>query len=275
MKRAALLLCLCCPCVVSPVGRAEAQQTAPAFDVVSIKPNDGSQPGGGIRTLPDGTLMMTNQPIRSILARAAPVPVREVIGYPDWVERERYDVVARPPAGATAEQRAAMWQALFADRMKLRAHVEEREQDTYALVVASSDGRLGPDLMPSTLDCAPRAPGAPPPPPPDFSSPDAYRTRCGAMFGGGSVVAGSLTMDSFVRSLSSMVGRLVNNRTRLEGGYTFTLRYAPRDGAPSTDPADPPDISTALQEQLGLKLQPETSTVPVLVIDHIERPTEN
>ena len=271
MKWIALLLCVL---VVSGVERPEAQ-TAAEFDVVSIKKNDGSQPGGGMRTLPDGTLMMTNQPIRSILASAAPVPVREVIGYPDWVVRERYDVIAKPPAGATREQRTAMWQALFAERLKLRAHVEEREQDTYALVVARSDGRLGPELMASTLDCAPRALGTPPPPPPDFSSPDAYRTRCGAMFSGGTIVAGSLTMDSFVRSLGSMVGRVVNDRTELEGGYAFTLRYAPTDAAQSTDPADPPQIFTALEEQLGLKLRPETSKVPVLVIDHIERPTEN
>ena len=271
MKRTALLLC---SLIVSGVPGALGQ-SAPEFEVVSIKKNNGSQPGGGMRTSPDGTLMMTNQPIRSILTTAAPVPVRDVIGYPDWVITERYDVIAKPPAGATPEQRAAMWQAAFAERMKLRAHVEEREQDTYALVVARSDGRLGPELMRSTLDCAPRAAGAPPPPPPDVTSPDAYRTRCGAMFSGSTIVAGSLAMDSFVRTLGSMVGRLVNNRTGLEGGYSFTLRYAPRDAPPSADPADPPDIFTALQEQLGLKLQPEKSKVPVFVIDHIERPTEN
>src|SRR5690349_3040066 len=78
------------------------------FDVVSIKKNDGSIPAGGIRNLPDGTLIMTNHPIRSILGYAAPIPVRDVVGYPDWVDSDQYDVTAKPPAGASRAQRATL-----------------------------------------------------------------------------------------------------------------------------------------------------------------------
>jgi uncharacterized protein (TIGR03435 family) len=92
---------------------------------------------------------MTNGAIRQFITLAAAVPVREVRGLPDWAEDERYDVTARPPAGSTREQRSDMWRTLFAERMKLVAHIEEHERDTFALVVARSDGRLGPQLKKS------------------------------------------------------------------------------------------------------------------------------
>ena len=144
-----------------------AQTSAPArplqFDVVSIKRSAPDATSGGIRRLPDGTLVMTNQPIRGIIMSASPVPTREVVGAPDWVNTERYDVTAKPPAGTTREQRAEMMRNMFAERMMLLGHVEQRERNTFALVVARSDGRLGPQLKPSTLDCTagPRT-GAPP-----------------------------------------------------------------------------------------------------------------
>ena len=250
---------------------------SPRYDVVSIKRHDQLEASGGMRTLPDGTLVMTNQPIRSILAGAAPVPVRDVIGYPSWVTTERYDVTLKPPAGSTPAQREQMRRTMFAERMKLVAHVEEREQTTFALVVARSDGKLGPSLKPATIDCGPRPPGSPARPqeaPPDPTKPYDYSARCGGSFGTG-IIAGTMPLDNLVGSLSGQAGGLVNNRTGLLGSYTFTLKYAPRGTPPSADPADPPDFVTALQEQLGLKLQPEKTMVPVLVIDHIERPTEN
>jgi uncharacterized protein (TIGR03435 family) len=247
------------------------------FDVVSIKKSDPGNTSGGIRSLPDGTMLMTNQPMASIIAGAAPVPVRGVVGYPDWVDGERYDVTVKPPAGAGREQRAAMMQQMFATRMKMTAHVEQREQTTFALVVARADGRLGPELKPSSLDCSPRPPGSPPPPPPpplDPTRPPDYSVRCGATFGPGEF-SGTMILDSLVLSLSGQAGGLVNNRTNLKGTSPFKLKYALGNGQPSTDPADPPEFATALQEQLGLKLQPEKTMVPVLVVDHIERPTEN
>jgi uncharacterized protein (TIGR03435 family) len=161
--------------------------------------------------------------------------------------------------------------------MNLMAHVEEREQTTFALVLARSDGRLGPELKPSTLDCTPRPAGSPPSPPPPPAEPDKpadYSARCGGMFGGG-VITGTMTLDMLVPSLSSQAGGLVNNRTGLQGTYTFTLKYSTGDALAPSDPAGPPEFRTALREQLGLKLEPEKTMVPVLVIDRIERPTEN
>jgi uncharacterized protein (TIGR03435 family) len=138
------------------------------FDVVSIKRNTSANPGGSARTLPDGTDVLVNQPIRSILLGASPVQTREVEGMPDWVTTERYDITLKsPPGGANrasqagAAERRQMMRAMFADRMKLVAHVEQRERDVYSLVLARSDGKLGPELKPSTLDCSPPPRGTP------------------------------------------------------------------------------------------------------------------
>jgi uncharacterized protein (TIGR03435 family) len=253
------------------------------FEVVSIKRNTTVGSGGGIRTLPDGTFIMTNQPIRSILMSASPVPVRDIEGAPDWVNVDRYDVTAKPPAGATRAQFGEMMRHMFFERMQLQAHVEQRERDTFALVVARSDGRLGPQLKPSVLDCSPRPPGTAPEREPSFDPKDAS-ARCGGTFGPGVIVSGGITMEQLVLSLGGLAGRQVNNRTGLQGWYALTLRFASSRaaGAPPDSVAniigahdDVPDFFTALQEQLGLKLESEKSQVPVFVVDQIERPTEN
>src|SRR3989442_1438113 len=105
MSRCAWLLTLMIAVLITA---ARAQSPAGAqFDVVSIKPHKSEiNFGGGMRTLPDGTFMMTNQPIRSIILGASTVPVREVLGLPNWANTEGYDIVAKPPAGSSREQRA-------------------------------------------------------------------------------------------------------------------------------------------------------------------------
>src|ERR1700681_3207172 len=93
--------------------RVQLRAQSPAsvqFDVVSIKRVDELRPGGGLRTLPDGTVMMMNQPLGTLVGAASPVPVRDVVGMPDWMMRERYDVTAKPPAGFTREQLTHMFQ---------------------------------------------------------------------------------------------------------------------------------------------------------------------
>jgi uncharacterized protein (TIGR03435 family) len=117
--------------------------------------------------LPDGTQRMTNMPIRNFILAAAPVPTREVIGLPDWATTERYDVELKPPPGSTSAQRREMMRAMFADRMKLVAHIEQQERDVYSLVLARADGKLGPELKRSSLDCGPPPPGTPLPQPPN------------------------------------------------------------------------------------------------------------
>lgn len=254
-------------------GQLAAQELA-QFEVVSIKRHVTLEANGGIQTLPDGTQIMINQAIASIIRGAASVPVREVVGAPDWVNTERYDVTTKPPAGSTPAQRREMARRMFIDRMKFVGHVEERERETFALVLARSDGRLGPNLKPSTLDCSPR-PAAPPGPLP--APPLDVRNSCGMMMSQTSIVSGGITMDRLVVSLGGLAGGLINDRTGLKGPYALELNYSPDGLAAGGDRAagDLPPFLTALQDQLGLKLQREKTMVPVLVVDSIERPSEN
>jgi uncharacterized protein (TIGR03435 family) len=232
------------------------------FDVVSIKPNTSDTRAGGGRELPDGTRMFTNRTIATIVAGAASQPVFEVIGLPDWAKTEHYDIIAKPPPDShpTREQRAEMMRNLFVERFRLIAHVEERERHGFALVIARSDGRLGPQLSKSKLDCA----GADGP-------------QCGVRMGAGTIEYKGERIDGLARAIDGVAGGPVTNRTGLDGFYDLTLRYSARglNADVATPPDDTPSIFTALQEQLGLKLVPEQTKVKIFVIDHIERPTPN
>jgi uncharacterized protein (TIGR03435 family) len=249
------------------------------FEIVSIKRNTSGNTGNSGRTLPDGTQMMTNSPIRAFIMGASPVPAEEVIGLPDWALTERYDVALKPPAGYARDQRGEMMRNMFADRMKLVAHIEEREREGFALVLARRDGKLGPQLKLSTLDCRSSARGgAPQAPPPANATLDDFLSFCGARMGVTGMAFGSTTLDAFAAGLKGLAGGPVINRTGLQGNYGIKLTYTAPNLTPDPRPAspdDPPDFFVALQEQLGLKLQREKMKVKVFVIDHIERPTEN
>jgi uncharacterized protein (TIGR03435 family) len=278
--------------VISGFAPVSAQVTTPVpngptFDVVSIKRVHELRQTGGMRILPDGTVMMMNGPIGSLVNAASPVPItpRDILGGPDWLWRDNYDVTVKPPEGLTraqlTEMMPMMWRAMFADRMKLVAHIEHREKDAYALVLARSDGRLGPELKPSTLDCTPGPDATPPPPPAGPPSLQDRQNRCGLSMSPGLFVSGGVTLDQFARRISGIAGGEVDNRTGLMGLYSIKLNFsAQRGGGAAPDPNaavdDAPDIFTALQEQLGLKLQRgEKKSTPVFVIDQIERPSEN
>ena len=135
-----------------------AQATEVSFDVVSIKRHtDTTRPefGSNVTQRPDGGFTMLNIPLGTLISRAYPpaVPI-DMVGLPDWVMRERYDVSATSTlTRPSQDQQTAMLRAMLADRCKLVAHVENREQPVYDLVVARSDGKLGPNLQPSEVDC--------------------------------------------------------------------------------------------------------------------------
>jgi len=258
----------------------QAQSTGKVeFEVVSIKRNSSGNRGNSGRTLPDGTQMMINSPIRTFIMGVSPVPVDEVIGLPDWALTERYDIALKPPTGYARAQHGEMMRNMFADRMKLVSHIDEREREGFALVVARRDGKLGPQLKLSTLDCGARArAGAPPAPPPPDATLDEFLSFCGARVGRTGMAFGYTTLDTLAADLKGLAGAPVINRTGLQGYYALKLTYTQPDLSPEPRPASPddaPDLFTALEEQLGLKLQREKMKVNVLVIDHIERPTEN
>jgi len=165
-----------------------------------------------------------------------------------------------------------MLRTLLAERMKLVAHYETREQPGYALVFARPDKTLGPGIKPSSLKCADSA--APPPVAP--SEPVDPKTvslrRCGAIWvEGDSALSGGATLTDLGRLLTSAAGRPITNATGLTGYFEFTLRYQRRP-IPIAD-SSAGTVFTAVQEQLGLKLESAPIQGRILVIDSVERPT--
>src|SRR5262245_47385825 len=189
------------------------------FDVVSIKLNKSGAIGGSGQTLPDGTQRFINRPIATIVAAAAPGPVDEVARerLPQWVLSERYDIIAKPAPDShpTRQQRDEMMRNLLIERLKATGHIEEIDREGFALVLARSDGKLGPQLIKSTLDCAqPPNPNAPRP----MSVAD-IKKSCATRIGMGSIESGGITMDTLAQSLRGQGEGIVTNRTGLEGYY--------------------------------------------------------
>jgi uncharacterized protein (TIGR03435 family) len=252
------------------------------FDVASVKPNKTGDGRVMIGIQPGGRLNATNVPLRMLLRQAFNIQEFQIIGGPDWLGSDRFDVIAKGPDGEfNADLMRPMLRALLVERFKLAYHNESREMPIYALVKARADGRLGPNLMPASVDCAAmrgRRGGGPAPAPPQ----PGQKMECGFMIGPGRMNVGGMPMANLAQALSPLVGRIVLDKTELTGNYDFELTYAPEalgpggppllNGAPP--PVDPnaPTLFTALQEQLGLKLDSQRGPVEVIVIDHVEQP---
>jgi uncharacterized protein (TIGR03435 family) len=267
-----------------PVQAAPQATEQPAFEVASVKPNKGDGPTES-GTQPGGRLTMVNVPLRFLIRSAYQVQDDQIVEAPGWIAAEHFDVLAKapgeipPPTPARPGPLPLMMRSLLAERFKLAVHRETREFPAYALRLARRDGRLGAQLRPSTVDCAALAAtrGAGTPPPVGNGRP-----QCGIRAAGGQMMAGGMPLSQLTTLLSSMVQRVVIDKTGLNGNFDFELKWTPDrvpSGAPSGIPAerandpDAPSIFTALQEQLGLRLESTTNLVEVLVIDHVERPT--
>jgi uncharacterized protein (TIGR03435 family) len=281
---------------IEPRVRAQSPQTpAPAFEVASIKLNNSGDGRVMMQQQPGGRFTATNIPLRLLIRNAYQLQDFQIVGAPSWINSERYDIVAKAEDGTPPETPSLdrtgpsriqlMIRSLLAERFQLVAHDETRELPIYALVVARSDGKLGPDLKKSEVDCnavfaAGRGRGMPPPPGPPQPG---ERPQCGIRIGMGNLAMGGAPLPQFANSLAMFVGRTVQDKTGLTGNYDVTLTWTPDQmpqrppGAPEPPPADPngPSIFTALQEQLGLKLDSQKGPVTVLVIDRVERPKEN
>jgi uncharacterized protein (TIGR03435 family) len=186
---------------------------------------------------------------------------------------QRYDLIVQPAAGSTPEQLQTMWRNMFETRMKLAAHYETVQEQVFALVNTTKDGSVPRKLIRSNVDCGtPRAPNteqlAPPQRLPNGATP------CGLMLNANSLLSGGITMVQLAQSIRGAVGGLVLDRTGLEGRYVFSLTYNPASVAPGTQ-SELPSIFSAVQEQLGLRLETQKSDVQILVIDHAEPPSEN
>lgn len=260
------------------------------FETVSIKRN--SDFGTPLTRLVDRGLTYTNVTVRSLLLVAYGPPngvrwLHQIDNAPGWVDSSRFDILATAPVGATRFQEGGMLQSLLADRFKLVAHLGSKELPVYALVLARQDGRPGPRLTPSRIDCRFK---------PGESS------ACGLYGTGGRLMGRGITMAQLVGNLAGHLAagsrirfdRPVIDLTGLSGAFDFTLEWTPDPVAreilwpsqaaarlseyrPYAFPLEStaPTFLKALQEQLGLTLDSRLAPQRVLVIDRIEPPTEN
>jgi uncharacterized protein (TIGR03435 family) len=248
-----------------------------SFEVASIKPNNSGRPFT-LTNLRGGTYTSTSVTLQTLIAIAYNRRQPQLVGGPGWIATDRYDVIATAPAGTapTLESVRPMLRALLEDRFALATHSETRDLPVYHLVLARSDRALGPRLVKAEMDCRSgrgstmtpeqvRALGAALLGPlPERAQPCTTRSAQGRM------LMGNGLFENFFSSLQSAVDRPIIDQTGLAGQYNVDLEWAAQPDDPSK-----PSIFTALQEQLGLKLESARGPVDVLVIDRAEKPTPN
>lgn len=258
--------------LVTAVASVAAQDSV--IEVVSIKPTPPGTAGGSFGNRPGGGIVTVNMPMSSLISLAYQLPnSTNIEGAPDWFQRQGFDVNAKYTGRLTPEQTRAAWQAVFADRFKLKARIETREVAAFNVVLDRPERGVPQGLTKIDVDCAARNDafrrGETPP---DLKLLPSGITPCGASYRGSTITSGGMPISQFVWSIQNGLGRILIDKTGLEGNYAFTISSAPsRPGAPNPD--NLPDMVTALKEQLGLKLEPTRTTTEYLVIEHIERPT--
>lgn len=282
---------------------AAAQVPAPVdpearFDVASIRPasfEDLAVSGAsGLRMLPNG-ISARFSTVRMLILAAYQLRDYQVISGPAWMNSDRFDISARAKGEITPAVGRQMLINLLADRFKLRVRTETRRADVYALTLANADGRLGPQLKRTSAECEAtleaRKNGTAPPAAPNFEL-IRKQTVCGMTMGSSSANGarvtsmGAMPLERLLSQISTELGGPVVDRTGLTGLFDMIFEYAstrpqlqtsPTVTAPdlSKDAAPPPTLRDALREQLGLKLETEEGPLEVLVIDSVERPSEN
>jgi uncharacterized protein (TIGR03435 family) len=259
---------------LAPAPTQTARPAQPlAFDVVSIKQNKSDGGGGLGRSTPDGDVNI-NSLLAYQIGPAYGVEPDNIYGLPDWAKNNRYDIQTKVAAEDIEAYRKLhrsehrrMMQAVFEDRLKLKAHLVSKEVPMYQLVIAKGGPKLHEAKPGDTYADGIKAPDGTP------------IGAAGARMGRGSYTGQQITVSALLNWLKGATGRPVVDKTGLTGKYDITLRWTP-DLGPSTPDSAPPDetlptIFGALEDQLGLKLEPTKGTIPTLIIDHIEPPTEN
>jgi uncharacterized protein (TIGR03435 family) len=292
---------VCFGLLALPCHAVFAQSSSAVFEVASIKPSDPKVQGVTIRNGPGGGLNITGATLKLLIEQAYDVRDFQILGGPGWINSDRYDIAAKAEPGVNrpapdprnlTDQRKAMEQqrerlrALLADRFRLKIRRETKELPVYALTLAKG----GPKLKESSLDTPATGPNG-------DKGPQGFRGPFMRM-GPGQIIGQSASLDFLVQVLSRQLGRTVLDKTGLKGAYDFTLEWTPDPaqglgpgfggpGEPSVGkdlprpenpaPAEPngPSLFAALQEQLGLKLESQRGSVEVIVIESVEKPSEN
>ena len=270
--------------VLCSVAAFAAAQTwsEPRYEVVSIKKHVGGPAVSDIRNRPDGGMSAVNVPVALLIARAYPpaVPI-EMEGLPQWALRERYDVnTTASLTQPSSADRTTMLRAMLAERFMLSVHTETRPRPVYELRLARNNGELGPQLRKTDIDCAGvtaerNVAGGGAPAPSDLNGPTPpCQLRLVA-----DRLDGDTTMPNLATMLRPFSGRFIVDKTGLEGFRHVTMTFdsaATRRGPEVVTPPDaPPSLFSAIQSELGLKLEPATADLPRLIVDSISAPDPN
>ena len=230
------------------------------FEVASIRRNVSGSTDDRMNVAPGGRLVASNIPIRTLIRNVYRVQYSQLAGGPEWLETERWDILATGASAANMEEMLERIKAFLHDRFKLAVHTEMRDAPHYALVMARGDRRPGPLLQPDPTDC---------------DALPAGDARCAATRGGGLLRMSGATLREVAFSLSRMLDRPVVDQTGLPDAYRFELKWDPNSGSVDRAVADGTSLFTSLREQLGLALESRTGPVQFLVIDSAQRPVED
>jgi len=262
--------------------QTQSATSTSGFEVASIKPSDPAAGGMQIGVSPGGVFTAKRVTVKALIQQAYGIRDFQISGAPGWTDTERYDIIAKGKGTDVSDaeirkmtdaQRNAFQaeflvkvQMLLGDRFQLKVHRESKELPVYALVIAKN----GPKIR---------------------AAEDRDVTRTGLTLRPGDgrnleITGARMPLGSLARTLSDQAGRTVLDKTGLKGNYDFKMTFTPGMGhlpepgdGTGTSGADPgrdgPSLFTALQEQLGLRLEAQKGAVEVVVIDHVEKPSAN
>jgi uncharacterized protein (TIGR03435 family) len=272
----ALILCLAARSISLTAQAGPTLEPVRRFEVASVRQVTSSE-RAPMQWQPSGRFT-SGVPILSLLSIGYGLPLYRIEGLPDWARTTLFAINASAGRQVEIEERPAYYRGLLVDRFRFSGHVERREMDVYSLTLSRSDGQLGPGLRRSSVNCDETIAenrrrslaGERPAPPPA-----GQRPTCGSVGGASSLTGGATELAGLVAMLAQALGRPVVDRTGLTGRFDIDFKAAPpgaREGSPL---GSLPPISTALEDQLGLKLTRDSAPVDVLVVDRLEMPTEN
>ncbi len=258
--------------LVSGQQPGDAPAARPAFAVASVKPTDLSlRQQIDLRALPGGTVTATAVTLKFLITVAYQVQTIQVSGGPGWMDTAKFDILAKPAEGEKPEVRL-MLQSLLEDRFKLSVRRDTKQLSVYELKLAKGSGVLGPNLKPSL----------------ETTCPTQAAARGAVPCGGFGMWLGHLSgrnvpLSALCSPLSQIVDRPVVDKTGVSTAFDLTLEWTPDAVGQSSVRADPlpgartdaPSLFTALEEQLGLKLEGAKESTEVLVVEHAETPSEN
>jgi uncharacterized protein (TIGR03435 family) len=273
---------------VTPVASQAPSAQKPSFEVASIKPNKSDENRVAILGQPGGRFVATNISLTRLMDAAYSVREFQILGGPNWIRTDRWNIEAKAPEGsipppsaqpdpATINPMTLMLQSLIEDRFQLKMHRDTRELPVYELVIASGGPKIkisedqGP-VRPPEPGVSPQRGGPMP--------------RGSARLGRGDFEANGVPFGTLITALSQALDRVVIDKTSFKGRYDIKLQWTPEieqgpglpggpeSSAPRVD-AQGPSIFTALQEQLGLRLESSKGPVEVIVIDSVQKPSEN